>query len=293
MAVTIKWKDNSSLEKGHRIYKSSTYFTPDNLPASLVDLSPDIEEYEDTTANAGENWYIVSAYILGYEVFSEPFIPISNTISIHDIFDDGSIIATYNFDGDATDLGGNYDGTLETDITFDTGISNQSVVTSGTDTGRVTGLFNNSTQNSAYSVWIATNSAFTYGTMAFNTFIIDNNENIEVFDSSNGTGNTTTYSSTSLSSYPKDNTFFHFVVSFSSNVPTVYINGVDVEVSQSSTGNRTSKLGGDTSTGGFLGDLIDNTGDSYYAARYDQLRIFNRPLTQEEVKTLYQEGLVS
>ena len=290
MAVTIKWKDNSYLEKGHRIYKSSTYFTSDNLPTPLVDLSPNIEEYEDTTANAGENWYIVSAYILGYEVFSEPFIPGFSTIYIHDIFDDGSAVATYNFDGDATDLGGNHNAALGTSTTFGTGISGQSVVTDGTPSGAVTGLFNDNAQDSAYSVWIATNSVFNYGTMSFNTFIINNNGDVEVFDTSNGEGSTIYYSSGSLSSYPTDNTFFHFVVSLSSNVPTVYINGVDVGVAQTGTGYRSGKLGGNTTTGGSLGDLLNNS--SYaYAAKYDQLRIFNRALTQADVDLLYQEGI--
>ena len=74
MAVTIKWQDNNDIETGHRIYKSPTYFTKDNLPTPLVDLGPDVQEYEDTSANPEENWYIVSAYIIDYEVFSDPFI---------------------------------------------------------------------------------------------------------------------------------------------------------------------------------------------------------------------------
>ena len=105
MAVTIRWKDNSLIEEGHRIYKSSTYFTPDSLPAPLVDLGPDIEEYEDTASNAGENWYIVSAYILGYEAFSEPFIPGLLSFGIGpDVFVGGDLFAGYLGEVQSTDF---------------------------------------------------------------------------------------------------------------------------------------------------------------------------------------------
>ena len=80
MTVLIQWKDTNAFETGHRIYRSSTYFTKDNLPSMLVELGPDIEEYQDTTANAGENWYIVSALLNnGHEVFSQAFIPEGKT----------------------------------------------------------------------------------------------------------------------------------------------------------------------------------------------------------------------
>ena len=74
MAVTIKWQDNNTIEMGHRIYKSPTYFTKDNLPSMLVELGPDVTEYVDSAGVNGENWYMVSAFIAGYEVFSEAFI---------------------------------------------------------------------------------------------------------------------------------------------------------------------------------------------------------------------------
>lgn len=80
MTVTVKWKDPNAFEEGKKIYRSPTYFTKDNLPAQLVDLGPDVEEYEDTTANAGENWYMIRVYMTnGHELFSQAFIPEGKT----------------------------------------------------------------------------------------------------------------------------------------------------------------------------------------------------------------------
>ena len=74
MSVTVKWKDNNYFETGHKIYKSSAYFTKDNLPSVLADLGPNVTEYVDSAGVSGENWYMVSALLNGYEVFSDPLI---------------------------------------------------------------------------------------------------------------------------------------------------------------------------------------------------------------------------
>ena len=76
MTVLIKWKESNAFEEGHRIYRNTQYFSSKNLPNALVELGANIEEYEDTTANPGENWYIISSFMInGHEVFSQAFIP--------------------------------------------------------------------------------------------------------------------------------------------------------------------------------------------------------------------------
>lgn len=76
MTVLVKWKIQNTAATGLRIYRSPSYFTKDSLPTVLAEVSPDVEEYEDTTANVGENWYMISSFLdNGYEVFSQPFIP--------------------------------------------------------------------------------------------------------------------------------------------------------------------------------------------------------------------------
>jgi len=49
-----------------------------------------------------------------------PSMPSKNLVSSTDPFNDGSLIAKYLLDGDATDLLGNYDG-VATDITYENG----------------------------------------------------------------------------------------------------------------------------------------------------------------------------
>ena len=280
MAVTIKWKDNSSLEKGHRIYKSNTYFTPDNLPSPLVDLGPNIEEYEDTASNAGENWYILSAYILDYEVFSEPFIPDLTTIYTHDIFGDGSAVATYNFDGDVTDLGGNYNGSWNGTESYTSG-----VITQAADIIHDSEIYANMPllENGSVSFFLNIDSSanFTY----------DRIIGIGGYDYSSGWAIFKDNSSNSLYIYnnsgSKDtgiiinfSTIHHIVIAFEySSDFTIYINGVSsFSGTQSFSPDNTLRIGrsGGYSFNGFV----------------DQLRVFNRPLTQQEVNTLYQEGVL-
>ena len=272
----------------HYVYRSDAPMDPNSLPTPIATLGQGISVYEDTNSIVENNTYYyrvdaekMGLTIPGYEI---EYFATSNTINFHDVFGDGSIVATYQFNGDATDLGGTYNGTLGSTSTFTTGIdSSQAVVTDGTDSGSVTGLFNNADQNHSYSIWIATNSQFDYGVMSFNTFIFNSSGNeIEVFDDSSGKGSTVKYS-IPLSEYPRDSTFFHLVISLSNNVPTIYINGVDIGTSQTGTNSRSNTLGG-----GGLGKLF--VASYYYAATYDQLRIFNRPLIQSDVDILYQEG---
>ena len=286
MAVTIKWKDNSLLEKGHRIYKSSTYFTPDNLPTPLADLGPDIEEYQDTASNAGENWYIVSAYILGYEVFSEPFIPGLITVFTHDIFGDGSAVATYNFDGDATDLGGSYNGSLN-GATYDNGVIAQSIYTDGV--GSYVDIYNITSKRYSLSMWIAVYDELFHGLFGFDSLIGGESSNSIPRVIGLDTGNSGLESSFNnyqfnSGSFPTDGTFFHLVVSVYDNAGTFYINGVQQTMTESS-GQRYQEYSG----GGFLGRM-STAYDIYKKAKFDQVRIFNRILTQQEVDLLYQEG---
>ena len=291
MAVTIKWKDNSYLEKGHRIYKSSTYFTPDNLPAPLVDLSPNIEEYQDTTSNAGENWYIVSAYILGYEVFSEPFIPSLTTTLIHDIFGDGSAVATYNFDGDITDLGGNYNGTWTGTENYASGIISQAVYFNSSSIVDLNVPFGGAFMS--ISVWLKYDysSQNEFATLFYtSTGTTLNGTSPAIMTDTDGLGiNTGNGDMVGVSTNVlPQNTWFHLYIYFDNNDSNnlIYIDGVSRSTSSQkqtpgtrsmNTDNRLRRIGGSTDT-------------YFYKGSMDQLRIFNRALTQEEVNDLYQEG---
>ena len=261
MAVTIKWKDNSSVEKGHRIYKSSTYFTSENLPAPLVDLGPDIEEYEDTASNIGENWYILSAYILGYELFSEPFIPGLDTTNSFDIFGDGSAVATYQFNGDATDLGGGYDATIYGNVSYNTyyatvPIDSSINIPSMTSTGisiffRNTNYQLNSSKNLFLLEYRTGDRIYTSKTNA-GVYILDG-----VF--SNVYVDNVYLNSPADFSVPDDGLWHHLYAEYPQTGESLYLGA------ESDVGSRS-----------FEGDFY-------------MVRIFNRSLTSSEVNVLYQE----
>lgn len=63
MTVRLTWDEANVAEQGHRVYRSDTPMDPQDLPAPLADLGPDITTYDDDTAVEGETYfYRVSAY---------------------------------------------------------------------------------------------------------------------------------------------------------------------------------------------------------------------------------------
>lgn len=297
MATIIRWIDNNKIETHHRIYKSSTFFTKDNLPDILVELGPDVTEYEDVDGTDGENWYIVSALLNDYEVFSEPFITGLTTAFTHDIFGDGSAVATYNFDGDSTDLGGNYDGT-PTSTTFTIGVVNQAADLTNGYIEYGDNNFDLGLSSLTFSFWVYRTggsgnqylfSKSLYGA-APNRWALGISGNVlSCIFSPPSTNNL----ETSVGVTPITIGQWYHVVFVIDRVNglSIYVDGVlDLSggyVPPAGTdyqnayvaviGAYNNKDGGAENIGPFVGYI-------------DQTRIFNRALTQEEVDILYQEG---
>ncbi|TFH84815.1 LamG domain-containing protein [Billgrantia azerbaijanica] len=229
------------------------------------------------TTAADTEWFTAAPKADG-----ETFRFTSETLyNVHDVLGDGSSVATYQFDGDVSDLGGANNATAGPTVTYVTGEIGQAVVTDGTSDGRVLDLAGWSAPNGALSMWVSTTQAITYGLFSFHAVAASNGDSFEVFQGSGGTGSTTKYTFPP-GAYPTDGTFFHLVISLNNNVPTVYINGAEV------TGFTTSSNShGAVFSNGMLGGGV---GSYYYAAKVDQLRMFSRPVTSEEVSTLYTEG---
>ena len=290
MAIKIRWIDNSSIEKGHRIYKNSTYFTKDNLPAPLADIGPNIEEYEDTAGNAGENWYIVSSYITGYEVFSEPFIPGLTTVFVNDIFNDGSGITTYNFDGDLTSLDSNYDGTWNGNENYSNGINGDAV------------YFDS---NSSISVNVPFGGAFISISAWLKYDYSSQKEFATLFHTSTGGLGTATpailadYDGLGINTSNGDmlgvstdvlpqNKWFHLYAYFDNDDSNnlIYIDGVKRSIASRKQQTQTRTMGSDNS----LREIGYSRNDYHYEGSMDQLRLFNRALTESEIDNLYLEG---
>lgn len=277
MAVTIRWKDNSIIELGHRIYKNSTYFTKDNLPAPLADIGPNVEEYEDTDGNPGENWYIVSAYIAEFEAFSEPFLAGLSSAFNHDIFNDGSVIATYPFNGNVNDLGDTYNGTRTGSGGYVDGVLEQAIELKGND--RAVFPDDLLPSNSSYSVslWFKVDSAnnrrWVVAFRKTTKLIIEvNNGSFRMWNDN--------WSSTFESVQP--DTWYHVVVTYNHDI-TEYEFFLDSKSVYTKTQTTQTDSNGNRVGGG-------NSNDYDMNGYVDQLRVFNRVITQNEVDVLYSEG---
>jgi len=290
MATTIKWIDNNQIETAHRIYKSNTYFTKDNLPAPLVELDPDITEYVDSAGTDGENWYIVSALLNDYEVFSEPFIVGLLHPIIHDVFGDGSAVATYKFDGDATDLGGNYNGAWSGTEQYSSGGDALRDQAARFDSG-VFGYIDipNITQwNVSISFWLKSSAVSPIGrTMSFDIFSLFSDA-IYLWDNKDGTGSHTIFNY-DYSQYNPDS-WNHIVITVDSSANIMlYINEVGSLLISSGSGSYGNYYGG-----GYIGVGAGNRGatvtmEDSFGGIIDNFRIFNRVLSNEEVTTIYEQ----
>jgi len=210
-----------------------------------------------------------------------------NTPSILDVFKDKSCIITYPFDGNANDLSGNYNGVWNGNEQYDAGKYGQAAKFDGEsyiDTGYKTYELVN---NKSFSLWIKADPSV-------------NNDHVEFF----GYRNADNRSSLSLFWYKSENRlelvssggadyycvkytgindiitdWTHICGIYEDGRQTLYINGVRIgssDLGQEGTEDYNIYIGWTGNNDKLVG-LID------------QVRIFNRPLTEDEVKILYAE----
>lgn len=277
--VSLSWLDSNQIEKGHRVYRSDNPMDINNLPTPIVDLDKNIQDYVDYDVIDGNYYYYrVSAYIDGYEEISEEVYvkAASSTVDVHDVFGDGSAIATYPFDGDVNDLGGNYDLTLvsgsenyiysgiDRSFNFDGQTQLRISQTIEFNDGITYSFWSNNLPSSVELLLEGSNTGMimlhtNIGGFRFNGMQIGSEIDFNVDKSGNN----------------------HWVFTSSLNDIMLYKNGVLV---------GTQLIAGSSLTTNYINigarnGLYNLNGD------IDQLRIFNRPLTQNEVDILYQEGL--
>ena len=209
-----------------------------------------------------------------------------------DIFGDSSCIALYNFNGNANDTGGNYNGTAS-NITYNQGYINDSAVFNGTSSVITlpSALSNGSTTDATcISFWFNVGAEITSATA--------NNEIMNFAQSSGNfgkialgstTGNfgSETFSVTSdvTSQYTYSTTnipagWNHAVVQWNSSTTKwdIYIN---------SSQHSTSTFG--TNEQGKWALKFGNRSSLYYSGKLDQIRIFSKTLSTAEITTLYEE----
>ena len=219
----------------------------------------------------------------------------SSTVDTHDIFGDSSAVATYQLDNDVTDLGGNYDGT-PSNITYAAGkFGNAALFASASDayiSTAIVGIFN-STNPFTVSFWMkSSGNTGSYGNYLFGNGDDANSNGYKIgccifiqtdgklsFSRRDGSAADARIDTTSSVA---DGTMKHIVVMYNGTTKYIFIDKVQ-NVSGASSLNATNNA----MKMGTYSTSADT--DEYYDGLLDQVRIFNRALTQTEIDTLYLE----
>lgn len=210
------------------------------------------------------------------------------TNNIHDIFGDGSCVATYQLNGNANDLGGTYNGTVSS-VIYEEGKFGQAA--KGTNGYIDLGTTSLMPYNSSYTVsaWVKKqagtrmyiaskeNAANKYS----DSFFIESDNKINVNFPSGVV--TTGISSSSINPITIFNDWIHIVLSVNRATSSfkVFMNGNEVPMS--------SNVALSPSYNSNLNVRLIGRYDQYYSGSIDQVRFFNRTLTQAEINTLYSE----
>jgi len=200
------------------------------------------------------------------------------TIDKTDLFGDSSGVALYRLDGNANDTGGNYHGT-ETVITYGGGVYERGAVFNGSSSVIANTSLTSMGTSNAVSFYINTASTTNQGFIEYS-----NGTNlIAIYHTSTTLAirvNALLYTVTTT--LPKSS-FNHLVVSFATNVPTLYLNGT---LQTLGSVGATAIAG---TTGLRIGVANVTTVQTYTNGSIDQVRIFNRAITVTEVAILYAE----
>ena len=201
-----------------------------------------------------------------------------------------SNVALYQLDGNANDTVGNHNSTAS-NVTYSTGKFGQCAVFNGSSQYITTGVDSSdiSMTNTSFSCWV--NFTATSGTIMDNGgaastgrgLILETGSGYIVWQQANGTGGQST-SITSASNSYNDGNWHHVVGTIDGNrVMKLYIDG-NVE---SSTPTANSSATSPLYTLEIGRRAFYNS--QYFNGKIDQVRIFQKALSQNEIDTLYAE----
>jgi hypothetical protein len=221
------------------------------------------------------------------------------TTCVLDILGDGSCIATYQLDGNANDLSGNYSGT-PTDVSYGTGVFGQAGVFNGSSSKVVLGSLNQFSSNTvSFSLW------FNITSVSTTAILIGSNQNaifageLDLYTYNSGFLLTVATASNVYRQWTtpanlSNNTWHNVVVTLdsgTSEVAKIYLDGD--EQTKSILGQSGTISGALLNSPSNLNLGVDNVSSSYFNGSIDQVRIFNKALSSSEVTTLYNETACS
>ena len=225
---------------------------------------------------------IISLYEEGGDTYV-PYVPPQG------FFNDGTEVAHYAFDGDATDSTGSYDGTA-TGVTYAAGKIGQCAVFNKGTSGITTLMDYDVSLPFSFSFFIKTSTKSEQEIlMSFANYSNDSVHGFRTRVNANGTigyyyGASGAWQVVDSTFPITDNIFHHIVFTYVNGTVCLYIDGV---LNNSTTQTPMSSLLCRLTICAFT-----NISVAYYRfdGSIDQLRIFNRAITDEEVTALYNEG---
>jgi hypothetical protein len=224
-------------------------------------------------------------------LYTEELCICDGTVDTLDILGDGSCIATYQLDGNANDLSGNYSGT-PTDVSYGVGEFDLAGVFNGTSSFIDTNAKIPASLDFSVSFWMKSSDTSsgnyyifgTKGSYLTNGWFISNNLGYIIYGEGNGVDNATSQTSPSIVANGNWN---HVVVTRAAGgTVNMYVNNSRV-ITDGSVGTyfmTSSTWAYDTHIGRYAASSI-----LFYDGELDQVRIFNKAVSAGEVTTLYNE----
>ena len=226
----------------------------------------------------------------------------NGTAYILDVFKDNSGVALYGFDGNAKDLGGNYDGIWDGTESYEAGKFDEAAKPVGHGTGGGSdiklpdGLFTKQ-YDRTYSFWFKYLGAQEDVSMILCTCGGTANDEgfmllIQKPDSNNNCTFTIYVSKSDAASshdfsIPDTSTFRHYVITQSGTTFTLYVDG-DNKGNWDATSDYMD--GKDSGYATYIGRYSDYN-EWHFDGLIDQMRFFNKVLSDSDINTLYNEQI--
>lgn len=282
--IKLTWNNNSFNEDGFNIYRSTSPMDINNLPSPITTLGSNTGSYDDFDVASGKQYfYRIGVFTATDEVVGkENVIRASDSlVFVSDAFGDGSNIATFSFNNTLQSMDGGY--TLlynATEVYSSTSIEGESFEIDTSTDQRLTTAIDISPSNFSVAGWFNLVSKKQANLFGFGDYTIglwsESGDDFWV----NEPG---TYNAIGFSEPINLNEWVHIVGVFDiqNQESRVYFNGELMNQSP----NNTSSYPTDFRLMG-----RDDFGQSQDpGSKVDQLRVFNKALTSDEVTTLYQK----
>ena len=225
-------------------------------------------------------------------LYTEELCICGGTVDTLDILGDGSCIAIYPLDGNANDLSGNYSGT-PTNVSYGVGEFDLAGVFNGSTSGinLGNGLVSSLTALST-SAWFNTDNISLNAQILLDLGFSSTGNGLQIFIQSGGnivyrvnSGGSTVFQEI-INGVISNNTWYNITATFENTTSGAYKLYLNNSLIASGNSSQTGSISF-ASTGLYLGHY--NQTFSRFDGSIDQVRIFNKALTPENVQTLYDE----